>query len=426
MRISASIPLDPRRFHRVDRILATALESSPEARPALLEELCACDGELRREVEELLAAEREVGSFLAEPLDGCRLPPGTPPGTLVGKYRLLDVLGEGGTSVVYRARAEDAAGSTVAVKVGSAFCEPEQVRRFRREQVILSSLEHPGIARCYGGGETTSGQPFLVVELVDGVPIDRYCDQHRLTIPERLELFQRVSAAVGHIHRAGVIHRDVKPSNVLVTDNGETKLLDFGIAKPLASGVFGLHAEATRSGARQLTPGYASPEQIDNKILTPASDVYSLGVLLFRLLVGSSPYCIDGERPPFLEAVRAVCEQTPLTLSATLDRVVGDTRAVVLCRQRGVPSLAALRLQLTDELEHLVAQALAKDPRQRQATASDLAAEVRAYLRLRCLLRRVGCPEPGAPGLHRLATAVTREKSSSVVRPFARGIRITK
>ncbi|HKH43450.1 MAG TPA: serine/threonine-protein kinase, partial [Thermoanaerobaculia bacterium] len=239
-------------------------------------------------------------------------------GESLGPYRLLRTIGSGGMGTVYLARREDEHyQQEVAVKILRADLEStEAIHRFLAERQILARLQHPNIARLYDGGRTGDGRPYLVMERIDGTPVDEYCDRHRLTIDQRLLLFQKICAAVQHAHQNLLVHRDLKPANILVTPEGEPKLLDFGIAKQLAPEPG--DALETQLGSRLLTPGYASPEQVRGEPITTASDVYSLGVILYELLAGRPPLEVPEELPYEIE--RAVCEQEPERPSLALFR----------------------------------------------------------------------------------------------------------
>jgi serine/threonine protein kinase len=237
-------------------------------------------------------------------------------GRRIGVYQIELEIGHGGMGEVYRAiRADGQFKKNVAIKmVRGGYDTAAVLERFLHERQILASLDHPNIARLYDGGTTDDGIPYLVMELIDGTPIDLYCEEHNLPINERLKLFTQVCAAVQYAHQRLVIHRDIKPSNILVTPDGIPKLLDFGIAKLLDPAAGG---ETTMVPA--LTPEYASPEQIRGEPITTATDVYSLGVVLYRLLTGRSPY--PASTRSTLEFARVVCEVEPMKPSSAIVRV---------------------------------------------------------------------------------------------------------
>ncbi|MEO1369694.1 MAG: serine/threonine-protein kinase, partial [Acidobacteriota bacterium] len=235
-------------------------------------------------------------------------------GDEIGAYRLIERIGEGGMGTVFTAlRADDAYSKRVAVKlIRRGWASDEEIRRFRSERQILADLEHPSIARLIDGGETAQGQPYLVMEYVDGQPIDAHCREHALGLKERLSLFLEVCRAVQFAHQSLIVHRDLKPSNILVTppdtettgSTGRVKLLDFGIAKILEGSSFSGTVEHTRTGSAPMTPAYASPEQVSSQPITTATDVYSLGMVLYQLLTGELPYRFDGQNlPAIVDAV---------------------------------------------------------------------------------------------------------------------------
>ena len=283
------------RWSRVDAVFSGALELPADERASYVEQACAGDAELRREVEELLRAADSADTLidrLAPQIDPPRHPPApespVPDGMDIGAYRVVRLLGEGGMGAVYLAeRADGQFEQQVAIKIvrPSRLRGGELVQRFVRERQILARLQHPNIARLYDGGVTPDGLPFLVMEYVEGRPITEYCDSGGLSIDRRVRLLQDVGRAVQYAHRNLVIHRDLKPSNILVTGDGEVKLLDFGIAKLLAEDE---DPERTRTGP-VMTPAYAAPEQVAGADVTTATDVYTLGVLLFELLAGHRP-----------------------------------------------------------------------------------------------------------------------------------------
>jgi eukaryotic-like serine/threonine-protein kinase len=276
----------------VKGLLEECLERPSAERARYLEHACP-DPELRGEIVSLLAAHEDATDFLEKggPIQGeflAAFDAGALAGHRIGVYRLVEEVGRGGMGTVYRAvRDDDEFQMVVAIKIVSRGMDTDMVlRRFRTERQILASLDHAHIARILDGGSTSSGLPYFVMEYVDGLPLTEYCDKHRLTVTERLRLFRKVCDAVAYAHRNYVIHRDLKPGNILVTSNGTPKLLDFGIAKIVKGG----DDDPTVTGAAMATPAYASPEQIRGGTIGPASDVYSLGVILYELLTGHRPY----------------------------------------------------------------------------------------------------------------------------------------
>ncbi|HKV07375.1 MAG TPA: serine/threonine-protein kinase [Thermoanaerobaculia bacterium] len=364
-----------------------ALERETALRTAFLESACQGDDELRREVESLLESEAEIGNFIETPV--FRIHGDTQPlavGQRVGAYQVLRELGRGGMGSVYLAeRADKEFEQRVALKVVRRGMDTDEiVRRFRSERQILAHLDHPNIAKLFDGGTTEDGRPYFVMEHVEGRPIDEYCDDRKLSVRERLELFRRVCSAVHFAHQNLIVHRDLKPGNILVTADGIPKLLDFGIAKLLDPGeeAFAL----TRLGVRPMTPDYASPEQVRGEAITTASDVYSLGVLLYLLLTGHPPYRPARRDPESL--AKEICEKDPLRPSSVI-RQVGEARrpdgtAVELTPEsvsqvrEGEPQL--LKKRLEGDLDNIVLMAMSKDPQRRYASADQLSNDIERHL----------------------------------------------
>ena len=364
-------------WQRSKDVFQAALARSPELRDAFLDEACGGDGELRREVRRLLAAHDAAGGFLSSSIgldddDGVDHAGAREEGRpqRIGPYRILDAIAQGGMGTVYRAvRDDDAFRKTVALKLvregrQSAYFQ----RRFRQERHILASLQHPNIATVLDGGTTDDGQPYLVMEYVEGQPITDFCAARRMGTRERLALFRTVCGAFQYAHQNLVVHRDIKPANVLVDAHGAAKLLDFGIAKLLASGVEPDLAP-TATALPMLTPEYASPEQVKGQPITTASDVYSLGVLLYELLTGRRPYEVPADS---LEAiVQAVCQTEPTTPSKA---VTGRTDTTLPAA--ALPSASELR----GDLDTIVLKALRKEPERRYRTAHELSEDLRRHL----------------------------------------------
>ena len=311
------------------------------------------------------------------------MPPGaampelaSPAGQRLGPYVLEAQVGQGGGGSVWRARREDGRyDAAVAIKLlHLALLGRAGAQRFRREGQILGRLTHPHIAHLLDAGVTPDGQPYLVLELVQGERIDHHCDARRLGIEQRLALFGDVLAAVAHAHAHGVIHRDLKPGNVLVTAEGTVKLLDFGIAKLLADEADMAEAtELTLDGGRVLTPEYAAPGQLRGGSVTTATDVYALGVMLYQLLTGQ-----HATTPPGATSAQAM--QATLEVDATrASRAVGLAKGGVAASQRALsPQRLARRLQ--GDLDNIVARCLRKVPAERYATVTALADDLRRHL----------------------------------------------
>jgi len=352
------------------------MEKAASERAALVDREAGSDNALRDEVMALLADEEGARGFLT---GGVAVPESLVPhvggaaavslvGRRIGPYRLLDEVGRGGMGTVYRAaRADDAFQKTVALKLVRGGAASDILRqRFQRERQILGRLQHPNIAAIFDGGTTEEGQPYLVMEYVEGEPIDRYCARHELPVRQRLEMFRQVCAAVHYAHQNLVVHRDLKPGNILVTKDGTPKLLDFGIAKLLAAGV-DPEAAPTATMLPMMTPEYASPEQVRGETITTASDVYSLGVVLYELLTGRRPYVVRTES--LEEIVRAVCGTEPLSPSTAV-------RGAPVTAVRSAVTASELR----GDLDTIVLKALRKEPARRYASAQEISEDVRRHL----------------------------------------------
>lgn len=381
--------MDPERWNRLKELFGEAIGRDGAERAALIERSCTGDPELRSELESLLAAGDGAGRFLeasaAEVLLRDLAEPGrSPVGRRLGPYRVVSEIGHGGMGVVFRAvRDDDAYHKEVAVKLlhfdlDSRYFE----ERFRRERQILASLDHPNIARLLDGGADEAGRPYLVLELVEGTHIDVYCGQHHLNLPARLELIRSACGAVSLAHSRLVVHCDLKPANVLVTADGTVKLLDFGIAKLLSPDTSGPFPQATATGW-WMTPQYASPEQVRGAPVTTATDVYSLGVLLYELLTGRRPYDLGSRSPD--EIVRAICDQEVARPSHALARTLPDDpdERRKHASPAGPPdaNTRRLRRRLKGDLDTIVQRALAKDPARRYASVVQLSDDLRRYLR---------------------------------------------
>lgn len=375
--------MTPGRWSQVKTVLEGVFDLAPEARPAFLAEVCGEDGDLLREVESLLASEDVIGDFIETPIFQIQPTEAEPlaEGQVFGAYRILREIGRGGMGSVYLAeRADDEFRKTVALKVIRRGMDTDEiVRRFRSERQILANLDHPNIARLLDGGTTKDGRPYFVMEYVEGRPIDEHCDREALSIPARLELFRTVCGAVHFAHQNLVVHRDLKPGNILVTPDGIPKLLDFGIAKLLGTDL--TESSFTRLGLRPMTPEFASPEQILGRPITTASDVYSLGILLHVLLVGRSPYGPSAHDPESL--ARAICAVEPVKPSSLVGRPApGERRdgAADVVGQRRETDARTLRRRLAGDLDNIVGMALRKDPGRRYASVEQLAADIRRYM----------------------------------------------
>jgi len=382
--------MDRDRFKRAEELFGQALDLPASEREAFLDQECSGDDVLRREVESLLTADGSAGDgFMKRPRDLSEVETpdrdASPIGDRVERYRVLRKIGEGGMSEVYLAvRADDAYQKRVALKIIRHGLDREDIlRRFRTERQILAGLDHPNIAKLLDGGTTDDGLPYFVMDYIDGMPIDEYCDRSRLNVQERLELFRTVCSAVQYAHQNLVVHRDIKASNILVDSDGTPKLLDFGIAKLLKPDQFAEQVEYTATWMRPMTPRYASPEQIEGKPVTTATDVYSLGVLLYKLLTGHLPYDLDG-RPP-TELARLVVEHEPERPSVSATRPLTDLRTQTetdpdhLARARRM-NPEQLRRRLSGDLDNIMLVALRKEPQRRYGSVERFSEDIRRHL----------------------------------------------
>jgi non-specific serine/threonine protein kinase/serine/threonine-protein kinase len=353
--------LDQVRWSRVKQVLGDALDLPAPQRAAFLDQECAGDPDLRDEVEGLLEASDDTIDFIETPalaqsddwLSGLI-------GSHIGPYRIVELLGEGGMGAVYRGVRDDGDfQQQIAIKLVKRGMDTNSIlRRFRSERRILARLDHPNICKLIDGGVTDDGLPYFVMEYLQGVPIQDYCQQHTLSIRQRLQLFMQVCAAVEYSHRNLVVHRDLKAKNILVTSDGVPKLLDFGIAKLVDRDSSTSNNDPTVAADRLFTPDYASPEQIRGDTITTAADIYSLGVLLYEILTERRPFQLSGVSHP--EMARIVAEDEAPKASS-------------------IAPLAVAR-QLVGDLDTIIAKAMHKSIDRRYGSAQQLAEDIRRHL----------------------------------------------
>src|SRR5215470_1990414 len=412
--------MDPEKWERAKELFQAALDLDPSQRTSFLAENCA-DGDLRQQVEKLLISFQEAGNFLDDPVlessiarsrnsapeiqpeEASSLPTKSVGllttatgveaedhmvGRHLGDYKIVRRIGQGGMAAVFLAvRADDEYQKEVAIKlVQPGLDSQEQLRRFRNERQTLADLDHPNIVKLLDGGSTNDGLPFLVMDYVEGSRIDDYCDQYKLHIDERLQLFCKVCEAVEYAHEKSVVHRDLKPSNILVTAAGIPRLLDFGLAKVLNPQPAAQSLVLTHTGTRCMTPAYASPEQMRGKAITTATDVYSLGVVLYELLTGHRPYRLMQHSPAEIE--RAICEQEPETPSTAVRRIeteecsdgtpIVKTPELVSETREGQPD--KLQHRLRGDLDNIVLKALQKEPERRYGSVKELVLDIERHL----------------------------------------------
>jgi eukaryotic-like serine/threonine-protein kinase len=372
--------IDHQRWQRASHYLDQALELPPREREACLSSLRAEDPEVAADVEALLAEHRQLSAegFL-DASASVQTPPPSLAGVTIGAYTLLSPIGHGGMGSVWLAERSDGRfeGRAALKLLNAALVGRAGEERFKREGTILARLTHPHIARLIDAGVTGTGQPYLVLEHVDGRHIDRYCDDERLGIEDRIRLFLNVQSAVAHAHANLIVHRDLKPSNVLVTASGQVKLVDFGIAKLLEDDRENPATLLTVEGSHALTPKYAAPEQVTGGRITTATDVYALGVLLFELLSGRHPTGVDARSPA--EFVKAVADTDPTRLSAAVHDAADPAASATLAVQRATTP-DRLRRILRGDLDTILGKALKKNPAERYASVAEFADDLRRFL----------------------------------------------
>ncbi|CAN5442462.1 hypothetical protein BH18ACI2_BH18ACI2_07710 [soil metagenome] len=396
--------MTPERWKQVEEVFQDALDLAPGERGRFIAEACAQDAELRAEVEALVGQYESAGEFIESPAMAGGISPAsaafaTAPtvladdalmaGRRIGAYRVVREIGRGGMGAVYLAvRADSEFQKRVAIKLVKRGMDTDFIlRRFRNERQILASLDHPHIARLLDGGTTEDGLPYFVMDYIEGQPLYRYCDGQKLTVAERVKLFCQICSAVQYAHQNLVVHRDIKPNNILVTADGTPKLLDFGIAKLLNPELTPDTITPTATAMRLMTPEYASPEQARGEAATPASDIYSLGVLLYEILTGHRPYHFSNRAQH--EIARFICEDEPPHPSHVVARDEDilppdlarsePTTLEFLCKNRGT-TLEELRRELVGDLDNITLKALRKEPGRRYASVDQLREDITRHL----------------------------------------------
>jgi eukaryotic-like serine/threonine-protein kinase len=384
--------MTPERWQEIRAVLERADVLGDSERAEYLNQACACDDELRIEVESLLeVAVRAGGEFLNTPAADLMQSAGEAElrssriawsGRRIGAYQIVAEIGHGGMGEVYRAvRTDGEFDQQVAIKLvrtemGSSFI----MQRFLYERQILASLSHPHIARLLDGGSTDDGVPYLVMEIIDGERIDTYCEGEKLSVSGRLRLFLKVCEAIQYAHQRLIVHRDIKPSNILVTKDGVPKLLDFGIAKMLDPS-----ADTVTTIARPMTPEYASPEQIRGESITTATDVYSLGVVLYLLLTGRSPYKVGARTPhDWSRAIVETQPSRPSNMVISTERIgqsrVSPVKPVSTIFSNREPTPAKLRRRLAGDIDNIVLKALRKEPELRYGSVQQFADDISRHI----------------------------------------------
>ncbi|MFQ5638788.1 MAG: tetratricopeptide repeat protein [bacterium] len=385
--------MDRKRWHKIQTLFEKALAAPNEEREAFLIKACDGDRELYKEVLSLLEADANAHSLL----DGLALDAVdfaqefNLEGQRIGPYQIVREIGRGGMGAVFLAeRAEGDFEQQVAVKLIKRGMDSEQIlKRFKSERQILARLEHPNIARLLDGGISNEGLPYFAMEYLEGEPLSAYCDKHKLSVKQRLELFQTVCAAVHYAHRNLVVHRDLKPGNILVSEDGTVKLLDFGIAKVLASDDDNNcppFRTLTQTGMHVMTPEYAAPEQVRGEPVTTATDVYALGVVLYELLTGQRPFHFTSQAPAEIEKV--ICTTEPEKPSTAVGKKKPATRQTRSESAIGTDEISArratqperLKRQLAGDLDNICLKALKKESERRYTSAEQFLEDIKRYL----------------------------------------------
>lgn len=389
--------ITPEIWRRVEALLDQALSYSPQNRTQFLQDACTKDPTLQTVLMEMWVAGKKADqamdmqfpNAIKQAIDQISIEelfePTLTKGTVLGEYRVIREIGRGGVSVVYEAeRADGQFDQKVALKIIKRGMDTENVlKRFLAERQILAGLQHASIAHLLDGGMAEDGRPYLVMEFVDGMPVNTYCNNHKLPLRDRLALLIRICNAVSYAHRNLLVHRDLKPSNILVTKDGSIKLLDFGIAKVLSSSEPNRQAKATTIAAhRMMTPEYAAPEQILGEPITTTTDVYALGILLYELMSGMRPYSFPDR--DFISLERTIREATPLAPS----QIIARRDSPDSLASKDAESISSARNTTPDRLSHelkgdldtIILKALRKEPDRRYESVAALSVDIENYL----------------------------------------------
>lgn len=388
--------MTPERWREIKKLFQAVLEHQPIERTSFLLQACASDLSLQAEVQALIKAYEEAGDFIelpaVEAIEKLAIIDEQPHlasiiGEHIGQYKVIDEIGHGGMGTVYLAiRDDDQYQKQVAIKVVKSGLDVDFIlRRFRTERQILASLDHPNVAKLLDGGSTKDGLPYFVMEYIEGKPIDQYCDDHKLPILERLKLFRAICSAIYYSHQHFIIHRDIKPSNILVTKDGVPKLLDFGIAKLLNPTLLSQPLDQTATMLRLMTLEYASPEQIRGEKINSATDIYSLGVLLYKLLCGHHPYRLDNCSTKEIE--RIICEKEPDNPSIAINHIEQITSSDAtltltpeLVSKNRDTQPEGLRHQIAGDLDNIVLMAMRKEQQRRYSSVEQFSDDILRHL----------------------------------------------
>lgn len=356
--------MDEKNWQNVKEIFLAALEKDSESRRVFLDENCNGDTEIRKEIESLLAEHELLEDFIEQPVFNAAevfTNGGNPTEKHFGNYKIIKEIGAGGMGAVFLAERNDGEfNQRVAIKIiRQSLADREIINRFKRERQILANLNHPNIANLLDGGVSASGEPFLAMEYVEGEAITEFAKRENLNLEARLKLFLKVCAAVQYAHRNLIVHRDLKPNNILVSKEGEPKLLDFGLAKLIDDNLTN-DAAQTQTAFRALTPAYASPEQLQNKLITTASDIYSLGIVFYELLTEERPFHFEGKSLD--EIIKTVTQAEPPMPSANLQSAIRNP-------------------QLKGDLDNIALTALRKEPERRYQSVEAFADDIERYLK---------------------------------------------